>query len=155
MDRFVIREEPADSPDVSWCFEQYYTELGALFGYKPDEALPLAVDDLTRPHGLVLIVRRGEVGPAVGCGGLKLLDGGIGEIKRMWIAHEARGRGLGGRLLDALEAAAFAEGCERARLDSNGRLSAAVAMYRARGYKEVPPFNREPFATHWMEKPLR
>ena len=155
MDRVVIREEPADSPDVGWCFEQYYAELGALFGYKPDEALPLAPDDLTRPHGLVLVIRRGEVGPAVGCGGLKLLDGGIGEIKRMWIAHEARGRGLGGRLLDALEAAAFAEGCERARLDSNGRLSAAVAMYRARGYKEVPPFNREPFATHWMEKPLR
>ncbi len=41
MDRFVIREEPADSDDVRWCFEQYYAELGALFGYEPDEALPL------------------------------------------------------------------------------------------------------------------
>ena len=155
MDRFVFREEPADSPDVRWCFEQYYAELGALFGYKPDEALPLEADDLTRPHGLVLVVRKGEVGEAVGCGALKLLDGGIGEIKRMWIAPGARGRGLGARLLDALEAAARAEGCERTRLDSNGRLSAAVAMYRARGYTEVAPFNREPFATHWLQKRLR
>ena len=34
-------------------------------------------------------------------------------------------------------------------------LGAAIALYRARGYREVPPFNREPFATHWMEKALR
>ena len=155
MDRVVIREEPAVSPDVGGGFEQSYAELGALFGSQPDEALPLAPDDLTRPHGLVLVIRRGEVGPAVGCGALKLIDGGIAEIKRMWIAPEVRGRGLGGRLLDALGSAAIAVGCARPRLDSNGRLSAAVAMYRARGYKEVAPFNREPFATHWMEKRLR
>ena len=49
----VIREEPADSPDVTWCFAQYYAELGALFGYAPDQALPLTDDDLTRPRGLV------------------------------------------------------------------------------------------------------
>ncbi len=155
MTRFAIAEEPADSDDVRDCFGRYYAELGTLFGYQPDQALPLAVEDLARPRGLVLVVREGEVGTAVGCGGLKLLESGVGEIKRMWIAPPMRGRGLGGRLLDALEAAAFAEGCFATRLESNGRLSAAVAMYRARGYHEVPPFNAEPFATHWMEKRLR
>jgi GNAT superfamily N-acetyltransferase len=155
MTRFAITEEPAGSPDVRRCFARYYAELGALFGYQPDEALPLEVEDLTRPHGLVLLVREGEVGPAVGCGALKLLEGGIGEIKRMWIDRRMRGQGLGGRLLDELEAVAYAEGCQVIRLDSNGRLDVAIALYRARGYKEVAPFNAEPFATHWMEKRLR
>ena len=155
MTRITIAEESADSADVQRCFEEYYSELGALFGYAPDEALPLAVEDLKRPHGLVLLVREGEVGPAVGCGALKLIDDGIGEIKRMWIDQRRRGQGLGGRLLDELEAVAFAEGCSVIRLDSNGRLSAAIGMYRARGYHEVAPFNAEPFATHWMEKRLR
>lgn len=148
----VITEEPAESEDVRRCFGHYYAELGALFGYAPDAALPLGSEDLTRPRGLVLVVRRG--GRAVGCGALKLLGDGIGEIKRMWIAGELRGRGLGGQLLDALETAARAEGCRVTRLDSNGRLDRAIAMYRARGYREIPPFNAEPFATHWMEKPL-
>ncbi len=154
MTRFIIGEEPADSPDVRRCFAAYYQELGGLFGYEPDEALPLAVDDLTRPHGLVLVVRVGEGGEAVGCGALKLVDGGIAEIKRMWIHPRVRGQGLGGRLLDALETAAYAEDRTVTRLDSNSRLGAAIAMYRARGYREVAPFNKEPFATHWMEKAL-
>lgn len=148
----VIAEEPAESEDVRWCFGRYYAELGALFGYAPDAALPLGTDDLTRPRGLVLVVRHD--GAAVGCGALKLLANGVGEIKRMWIAPPLRGQGLGGWLLEELEAAAVAEGCRRTRLDSNGRLGRAIAMYRARGYREVPPFNAEPFATHWLEKHL-
>ena len=155
MTRFAIAEEAADSPDVQRCFERYYAELGTLFGYQPDEALPLAVEDLARPHGLVLLIREGEVGRAVGCGALKLLGGNVAEVKRMWIDRRLRGQGLGGRLLDELESVAYAEGCSVIRLDSNGRLDAAIALYRARGYREVPPFNAEPFATHWMEKRLR
>ena len=79
----------------------------------------------------------------------------MAEIKRMWIDRRLRGQGLGGRLLDELESVAYAEGCSVIRLDSNGRLDAAIALYRARGYREVLPFNAEPFATHWMEKRLR
>jgi GNAT superfamily N-acetyltransferase len=154
MVEYAISEEPADSDDVCWCFDRYYAELGALFGYAPDEAVPLAPEDLTRPRGLVLIVREQASGRPIGCGAVKLLDGDIGEIKRMWVDAELRGQGIGSKLLEALEAAARAEGRTRTRLDSNGRLSAAIAMYRRRGYREVPPFNAEPFATHWMEKRL-
>jgi len=154
MTRFTIAEEAADSSDVRSCFDAYYSELRELFGYEPDQALPLVVDDLTRPQGLVLLVREGEVGAAVGCGALKLLESGIGEIKRMWIDPRVRGQGLGGRLLEALERSAYTEARTAVRLDSNGRLGAAIAMYRGRGYREVAPYNREPFATHWMEKTL-
>ena len=152
MDRFTISEEPADGPDVAWCFAQYYAELAGEFGYDVDTALPLGVDELTRPAGLVMIVR--DEGEPAGCGAVKLLDGGIGEIKRMWLDPKVRGHGLGGRLLDALEAAATAEGKRVARLETNGQLRAALSMYRRHGYVEVEPFNDEPFATHWFRKQL-
>lgn len=152
MATITIAEEPAHSDDVRWCFGQYYVELGRLFGYVVDEALPLGLDELTPPSGLVLIAR--EDGEAVGCGAIKLHQPVIGEIKRMWVAEAARGRGLGGRLLEALEAKAVAAGKSVARLDSNETLTPAMAMYRNHGYHDVPAFNDEPFATHWMEKVL-
>jgi ribosomal protein S18 acetylase RimI-like enzyme len=152
MERFTVAEEPAHSEVVRWSFEQYYRELGKDFGYDVDTALPLGLDELTRPHGLVLIVR--DRGEPVGCGAVKLLDSGIAEIKRMWVSPCARGHGLGGRLLDDLESAAIAAGQTSARLETNSQLEAALAMYRKRGYEEVEPFNDEPFATHWFSKQL-
>jgi GNAT superfamily N-acetyltransferase len=152
MSDIVISEEPADSADVRWCFGQYAAELGRLFDYVVDEALPLGVDDLTPPRGLVLIARHDGV--AVGCGAVKLQQPTIAEIKRMWVAPHMRGRSIGRQLLAALEARALAAGKTVARLDSNERLAAALAMYDAHGYREVAAFNSEPFATHWLEKEL-
>jgi GNAT superfamily N-acetyltransferase len=152
MDRFVMSEEPADSDDVRWCFEQYYRELGDDYGYDLGTALPLGLQELTRPRGLVILIR--DRGAPVGCGAVKLLPGPIGEIKRMWVAQGVRGHGLGGRLLDELERAAAEAGKSVTRLETNAQLGAALAMYRRRGYLEVEPFNEEPFATHWFRKDL-
>jgi len=152
MSDIVITEEPADSEDVRWCFGQYYAELGRLFDYVVDEALPLGHDELTPPRGYVLIAR--EDGEPVGCGAIKLHQAAIGEIKRMWVAESARRRGLGSRLLEALEAQAVAAGKSTTRLETNRTLTAAIAMYRNHGYQEVPPFNDEPYGDHWFEKQL-
>ena len=73
----------------------------------------------------------------------------------MWVAESARGLGIGGRLLTALEACAAEGGASTVRLETNRALVEAVAMYRSTGYVEVPPFNDEPFAHHWFEKRLR
>lgn len=153
MSDFVIAEETADSADVRWCFQQYATELAKTFGYVVDEALPLGLDELTPPRGRVLVGRRDGV--AVGCGAVKLHLPRVAEIKRMWVARQARGQGLGGRLLEALEGQAVKAGKSVVRLDSNRELRAALALYRKHGYREVESFNDEPFATHWLEKDLR
>jgi ribosomal protein S18 acetylase RimI-like enzyme len=72
----------------------------------------------------------------------------------MWVAPTARGLGLGRRLLTELEARAAASGSEAIRLETNGALSEAIAMYRSCGYREVPAFNDEPYAQLWFEKRL-
>lgn len=93
-------------------------------------------------------------GEAVACGGLKLHGRGAAEIKRMWVAREHRGLGLGRRLLDELQGHAREHGASAVRLETNRALEEAIAMYRADGFREVPAFNDEPYATHWFAKTL-
>jgi ribosomal protein S18 acetylase RimI-like enzyme len=87
----------------------------------------------------------------IGCAGLKP---DTGDIKRMWVAPAARGLGVGRRLLAELEAYARAHGLSAVRLETNGSLAEAIALYRSSGYVEVEPFNDEPYAHHWFAKSL-
>ena len=72
----------------------------------------------------------------------------------MWVSPEARGLGLGRRLLGEMEWQARAAGVTVLRLETNGSLTEAIALYRSSGYQEVPAFNDEPYAHHWFEKRL-
>ena len=107
---------------------------------------------LVPPAGLLLVARlRGE---PVGCGGLRLFEGGVADIKRMWVAPDARGIGLGRRLLHELEHEARRRGATQVRLETNRALTEAIALYRSSGYTEVEPFNDEPYADYWFAKAL-
>jgi GNAT superfamily N-acetyltransferase len=72
----------------------------------------------------------------------------------MWLAPHARGLGLGRRLLETLEGCARDGGATVARIETNAVLTEALSMYRSVGWVEVPRFNDEPFADHWLEKQL-
>lgn len=140
------------SPEAAWCFERYFAELDARFdtGFDPSTSISADEHELTPPDGLLLIARlRGE---SVGCGALKLHDQAPAEIKRMWVAPSARGVGLGRRLLSELEGHARRAGAVVIRLETNRALTEAIALYKRAGYREVPPFNDEPYAHHWFEK---
>ena len=71
----------------------------------------------------------------------------------MWVAPAARGLGLGRRLLRELEEQARRRGARVVRLETNRTLAEAIALYRSAGYVEIEPFNDEPYAHHWFEKP--
>ena len=72
----------------------------------------------------------------------------------MWVAPAARGLGLGRRLLDTLETCAREGGARVAHIETSAVLTEALALYQSTGWTEVPPFNDEPFADHWLEKRL-
>ena len=154
MEPISIVPERPDSDDVRWCFAQYYAELDRRIegGFDASVALPLVDTGLLPPLGVVLVARRS--GERLGCGAVKLAEPGVAEIKRLWISPAARGQGVGSRILAELEARASAAGKQVVRLDTNGALTEAVALYRRRGYREVRPFNKERFADHWFEKDL-
>jgi DNA-binding MarR family transcriptional regulator/GNAT superfamily N-acetyltransferase len=150
-----VAAEAPGSPDARWCIGNYFAELDARFrtGFDPRRSIPADARDLVPPGGALLIARlRGK---AVGCGALRFHRGAPAELKRMWVAPEARGLGLGRRLLLELERTARAAGARVVRLETNRALKEAIQLYRASGYREVAPFNDEPYAQHWFEKRLR
>jgi len=88
----------------------------------------------------------------VGNGALRF-HGDWAEIKRMWIADDVRGLGVGRRILAELEARA-AERVPIIRLETNRTLREAIGLYRSSGYEEIERFSPEPYAHHWFEKRL-
>ena len=140
--------------DARFCVGEYVTELGRRFdkGFDPTASIPFEAGDFRPPNGVFLVASlRAE---PVGCGGVRFHDGEPAELKRMWVAEEARGLGIGRRLLAELENHASAAGAVAVRLETNKALAEAIALYRSAGYSEVNAFNSEPYAHHWFEKPL-
>jgi GNAT superfamily N-acetyltransferase len=108
-------------------------------------------DHLCPPGGLFLVAR---AGPAViGCVALRLLPGGLGEIMRVFVEPGARNRGVGARLMQAVEDAARGHGLTRVRLDTRTELTEARRLYARHGYRPAAPFN-DSWADLWFEKPL-
>lgn len=93
-------------------------------------------------------------GRPVACGGVRDLGAGIAEIKRRWVHPAWRGAGLGARLLRELEALAARRGHGVVRLDTNGTLPEAIAMYGRAGYVPIDRYNDSPYAEAWFEKDL-
>ena len=149
----VTVEDPT-TPDARWCIDQYFAELNARFetGFDPAQSISADADELTPPAGALLIARLD--GRAIGCGALKFHPDAPAELKRMWVAPEARGLGLGRRLLEELEKHARQAGATTVRLETNRSLKEAIQLYRSTGYREVAAFNSEPYAHHWFEKNL-
>ena len=152
----MVEVKPVDPlhPHAQYCISQYFAELDRRFdiGFDPSISISADADELRPPAGLVLLATlRSE---PIGCGALKFHDDAPTELKRMWVADSARGLGIGRRLLAELEAEASRAGSTIVRLETNGSLTEAIALYRSSGYTEVEPFNDEPYAHHWFEKRL-
>jgi DNA-binding MarR family transcriptional regulator/GNAT superfamily N-acetyltransferase len=153
-DDFEIAPEPPDSPEAQACLNGYFAELVRRFpkGFDPTRGSTADPEEMRPPGGAFLMVRCG--GRPRGCGAVKTIERGVGEVKRMWIHPELRGRGAGRRLLQALEAQALRMGLPTLRLDTSPHLGEALALYRSEGYREIARYNDNPYAAHWFEKRL-
>jgi putative acetyltransferase len=82
-------------------------------------------------------------GKLVACGAVKTLDdeeGAYGEIKRVFVLAEYRGKGLSKKIMEHLEAHLRESGVKLARLETGIKQPAALGLYRGLGYKERGPF---------------
>ncbi|MBE1608611.1 GNAT family N-acetyltransferase [Actinopolymorpha pittospori] len=140
-----------DSPAVQGLLAEWNHELG----FVPKGGSTVEPSDFTAPNGAFFTAVCSEA--PVGCGGLRTLSGTTGEVKRLFVRPEARGRGTGRVLLAALEEHAVILGMEAVRLDTDGGESRALALFRSAGYQPIADYNRNPYARHWFEKrpPMR
>lgn len=136
----IAREDPT-SADAEAVLAGYRDELDERFpgGFQPPPQWAAARELLVPPAGAFLVLR--AAGEALGCGAVRVLEPGLGEVKHMWVHRSLRGQGLGRRLLAACEDAARELGCTAVRLDTDSVLHEAVALYRAAGYRDIPRYN--------------
>ncbi|WP_432768673.1 MAG: GNAT family N-acetyltransferase [Sphingopyxis sp.] len=86
-----------------------------------------------------------------GCGALKMLDAGHGEIKSMRTADAFLRQGVAARMLDHMIAEARGRGLKRLSLEtgSGAAFEPAIALYRRYGFDDCEPFadyKRDPFS---------
>jgi DNA-binding MarR family transcriptional regulator/GNAT superfamily N-acetyltransferase len=143
-----------EHPDAQYCLAEYVAELNrrSTRGFDPSVGATALPHEVRPPAGQFFVAYL--QGEPIGCGAVKHHANAPAEIKRMWIAPQARGLGLGRRLLDTLEACAKAGGARVAHIETSAVLSEALSLYRSNGWIEVQPFNDEPFADHWLMKEL-
>ena len=72
----------------------------------------------------------------------------------MYVVPEARGHGVAGVLLRALEDEGRRLGYAIARLDTGPHQPHAQRLYERAGYRSIANFNQNPFASFWGEKRL-
>ncbi len=139
---------------AQYCLAEYVAELNrrSTRGFDPSVGATALPHEVRPPSGQFFVAYLH--GEPVGCGAVKHHLDAPAEIKRMWIAPQARGLGLGRRLLETLEACARAGGARVAHIETSAVLTEALSLYRSTGWVEVPPFNDEPFADHWLKKEL-
>jgi GNAT superfamily N-acetyltransferase len=148
-----FRREPLDGRAGQRLTEAFRKEVIKFYpSWSPAVGPTATPEEFEPPYGAFLIAYLD--GEAVGCGGFKRLDVRTAEIKRMFVAADARGRGLGRRILEQLESGARAAGYDTIRLDTGDRLPVAIELYRSAGYHEIPDYNGNPSASHWFEKSL-
>jgi ribosomal protein S18 acetylase RimI-like enzyme len=137
--RRLFREYEA-SLGIELTFQRFAQEVAGLPGaYAP-------------PAGRLLLATGAE--PA-GCVALRPLDGGICEMKRLYVRPTARGARLGRRLAETVIREARAIGYARMRLDTLPSMKEAFALYQTLGFREIAPYYATPIVgTRFMELSL-
>ncbi|MFK4101467.1 GNAT family N-acetyltransferase [Streptomyces sp. NPDC019531] len=140
------------APDARACLDTYAADIDARFPEGFDKTDLVRPEEVSGAAGAFFVAY--EEGRPVGCGALRRLEAGVGEIRHVWVHPDARRLGLARRLLAALETEAAARGFAVLRLDTHASLTEAQTMYRACGYTEIPPYVDHVYADHWFEKRL-
>lgn len=79
-------------------------------------------------------------GHPVGCCAVQPFPDGAAELKRMYVAPEARGRGIAARLLAETERIAATAGHPEIRLETAVHQPEAIALYTRAGYAPIPNY---------------
>ena len=132
----VIAMESPDTPDALTLIDELESHLASL--YPAESRHGYSVEKLLREQVAFFVVR--EDGIAAGCGGVQLFGREYGELKRMYVRPEFRGRGLGKLMLNHLADYARQQGVGLLRLETGIYQKEAIGLYEGFGFKRISPF---------------
>lgn len=149
--RVQLRAERLDGPVAAPLVADLEADLCRRYDDPGGAGAPLDPDAFAPPRGAFLVALLDD--RPVACGGLRTRDpglpeGGVGEVKRMWVDPSARGRGLARAVLAGLEEAGRALGLDRLVLETGVAQPEAIGLYASAGWERVAPYGE------WRDSPL-
>jgi len=136
-------------------FKEYAEELGIDLSFQNfAKELEQVENEYAPPHG-ALFLAFDEQKEAIACFAIRLWEGKICELKRMYIRKAFRGKGLGKKLLHTSIEKAKTLGYEKMRLDTLPSMQAAIKLYENMGFVEIEAYRFNPIeGTKYFEKTL-
>ena len=124
-------------------FQEYAASLGFDLGFQHfDAELACFPEQYSLPSGNLFIARLDA--QSIGCVGVRFLEEGICEMKRLYVRPDFRGNNAGRKLGEAAIQAGKDLGYERMRLDTLSSMEIANGLYRSLGFREIEPYRHNP-----------
>lgn len=136
MSEIAIQPARFADPEVQALVKEVLADLGARYGSSGDDT-PIALTDFDPPAGAFFVAADGD--RLVGCAGWRR-HGPDAELKRMYSAPAARGRGLARRMLQVIEDSAREAGLKRVILETGSKQPEAIGLYESSGYDRIEDF---------------
>ncbi|MDP3845963.1 MAG: GNAT family N-acetyltransferase [Pseudomonas sp.] len=147
-----VEHESPNQPDVIALIANLDAYQDSLYPAEARYALDVA--SLSKPN-VLFVVARDERHTALGCGAVVLNDS-YGEVKRMYVRPDVRGKGIAKHVIALLEASAYESGCRELMLETGPYQPEALRFYTSQGYVRRSPFGvyvEHPLSV-FMGKPL-
>ncbi len=132
-----LRPEPYGSEGPRWVVARAEAELITRYGSLDDGELGLTAAMFDAPAGVFLIARTESRAEPIGGAGLRTVATDTGEVRRLWVDPEWRGRGIGRDLMAGLEDAARDKDLSVLRIETGDRQPEAVSLYRSLGWERI------------------
>jgi GNAT superfamily N-acetyltransferase len=147
-----IVEAAADSPDAVELIGELDEHLMG-HPYPQQSRHAFSVEKLLRERVVFFVTR--YKGQLAGCGGIKMFGTDYGEVKRMFVRPEFRGKGLGKLMIGHLALYALRNGVNVLRLETGIYEVEAIGLYERCGFKRRPPFGdyaEDPMSVYFEKK---
>ena len=143
--RLLQATTPREWDEAQRLVREYAASLNVDLAFQNfDHELQHFTTEYAAPSGAFILAE--DAGRYVACIGLRQFSEGIGEIKRLYVAPAARGRGLGRLLVERIIADARGIGYGSLLLDTLPFMKEAQSLYRSMGFRPTPAYRFNPIA---------
>jgi len=157
-DDYKNQVEELYSEYLEWVVSNINMELNLNFNVAQvvKEAVDTSMNEFYKflpPEGCLFLCKFEN--QIIGLASMRRIDGKVGEIKRMYVRPEFRGKGLGKDLLESLINKARDLKFLKLRLDTGPFMKEAQGLYKLIGFNEIDPYQESEVIQNEILEPIR